>query len=618
MVVTELSQSEELRVLSTDRIYQILERLNRLDDRITSFEVVREVADHAGVGTVLLGSVAKVGEQIRISIKIQEAATGSILGAKRVDGIGQENLFSMVDELGLAIRKSLEVTEVPDAPPGPTMEELATSSIEAFRLWSEGYELFNEAKYEEVISLNRQALEIDPDFAKAHYALSVTFGIIGFQQLSQRHMMHAFELREELGEEHRLVIEAKHYDDRDETVPKALETYRQLRTLAPWRNFEYAGLLNRLERYEEAIEVAEEAIAEGTDRSAGSGVRALSHTSLAEFENARQLLEDLLQREPRSYLAHRAAGDLYLKWGRLDDAQRAYETADSLRPMDFRITAGLSTVAILRDNFDEASRIARPLLGSTSPVSQARALTEEAIVLLLRGHTVEAERLLEQRIGLGLDSVTRASFRNHLAEFYLLRGEPELALEHLEQALEEGINERLNRALHLSALAHMRSGDATAAEEKADALKVRADQLPSDRVKRRWHRLQGELALERGKTGLAISELGKAQEMLPPGPKGVGAYQPHVPIWYSLANAYLVAGDDGEAEEWFSRIVNAGFLRRTEPIRWARSHHLLAQIHERRGDTAKARQLYRRFYELWRDGDIDRDWVEEARRKSDL
>ena len=51
---------------------------------------------------------------------------------------------------------------------------------------------------------------------------------------------------------------------------------------------------------------------------------------------------------------------------------------------------------------------------------------------------------------------------------------------------------------------------------------------------------------------------------------------------------------------------------------WVRSHYLLAQIHERRGDTGTARELYRQFYELWRDGDIDRERVEEAKRKSGM
>jgi serine/threonine protein kinase len=49
MLVTDLSQSTDVDVLSTDRLYQILEDMNRLDQRVTSFEVVKEIAERAGV-----------------------------------------------------------------------------------------------------------------------------------------------------------------------------------------------------------------------------------------------------------------------------------------------------------------------------------------------------------------------------------------------------------------------------------------------------------------------------------------------------------------------------------------------------------------------------------------
>jgi hypothetical protein len=46
-----------------------------------------------------------------------------------------------------------------------------------------------------------------------------------------------------------------------------------------------------------------------------------------------------------------------------------------------------------------------------------------------------------------------------------------------------------------------------------------------------------------------------------------------------------------------------------------RAHFLLAEIHERRGDAARARQLYTRFLDHWRDGDVDRDRIVIAQRK---
>jgi hypothetical protein len=48
---------------------------------------------------------------------------------------------------------------------------------------------------------------------------------------------------------------------------------------------------------------------------------------------------------------------------------------------------------------------------------------------------------------------------------------------------------------------------------------------------------------------------------------------------------------------------------------YVRSHFLLAQILEKRGDAARARQLYARFVAFWRDGDIDRDRVAQAQQR---
>jgi ATP/maltotriose-dependent transcriptional regulator MalT len=48
---------------------------------------------------------------------------------------------------------------------------------------------------------------------------------------------------------------------------------------------------------------------------------------------------------------------------------------------------------------------------------------------------------------------------------------------------------------------------------------------------------------------------------------------------------------------------------------YARALYLLAQIHERRGESARAREQYARFVDLWRDGDLNRDWVAAAEKK---
>lgn len=86
MLVTDLSQSPQMEVLGTDRLYQILKEMNRLDERVTSFDVVQEVAQRANVTTVLLGNFVKAGESIRISVRLQEAKSGKIVTSEKVEG----------------------------------------------------------------------------------------------------------------------------------------------------------------------------------------------------------------------------------------------------------------------------------------------------------------------------------------------------------------------------------------------------------------------------------------------------------------------------------------------------------------------------------------------------
>jgi hypothetical protein len=68
----------------------------------------------------------------------------------------------------------------------------------------------------------------------------------------------------------------------------------------------------------------------------------------------------------------------------------------------------------------------------------------------------------------------------------------------------------------------------------------------------------------------------------------------HAPIWYSLASAYLSAGETKRAADWW-------------PLLYVRSFYFLGKIHENRGEMEKAREYYRRFYEYWKDGDLDRE-----------
>jgi tetratricopeptide (TPR) repeat protein len=118
------------------------------------------------------------------------------------------------------------------------------------------------------------------------------------------------------------------------------------------------------------------------------------------------------------------------------------------------------------------------------------------------------------------------------------------------------------------------------------------------------------MALDRRDTARAIAELSQAERMLQP------RSGPFVSISLSLGEAYLAAGRLEEAETRFQNLAVSGDRRTYSPVDYVRSLYFLGQAAERRGNRDKAREYYRKFLDYWAEGDMDRDRVADAKKKT--
>ncbi len=71
-------------------LYRISSDMNGVGERSIS---------EAGVETVILGSFMKVGNNIRIKIRVQDATSGETLASARVEAMTESSLFAMVADL---------------------------------------------------------------------------------------------------------------------------------------------------------------------------------------------------------------------------------------------------------------------------------------------------------------------------------------------------------------------------------------------------------------------------------------------------------------------------------------------------------------------------------------
>jgi tetratricopeptide (TPR) repeat protein/TolB-like protein len=620
MLITDLSQSPDLRVLGTDRLYQILGDLNQLDERITSFEVVQEVAERADVNTVLLGSFVKAGESIRISIKVQEAETGEILTSEKAEGVGEDSIFPMVDDLTSRIKRKLEIPRTADLSTERGLQEVTTPSVEAYRYYVEGMALQmalqNQGKSLESMALLEKAVELDPGFAMALTSLSDAHYNLGQWKEFQDYAKRAFENADRMTSRERYYIEGNYYTLKEETFAQGIEAFKK--GLELWPDHEdtrnnLAWTYGGLGRREEQIEHLEELRRRASSFPAVYFSLSFAYSTLGKQEQAHRVASDYQKSSP-GHNGHAVLGAYHLVWGELDAALDEFETAIRLSPDATGPKWGRRNAFILREEWADAESANRSLFESDELREKYNAALGLADLELYRGKSQAALESIRQAPRVYRESEEPFAGASVFgAELLLEMGRAGDALLEARkaQAIEPG-NAGEWLGLFYESLAQARLGRMKDARETAEKLRRRTAPIPSDKEKIRHHHVLGELALAEGNTDEAIRELDKAAAMLHP--RGLSGRQDpwHVPIWYSLASAHRAAGDDAKAAEWFERIAESTHEHVDWPILYVRSFYFLGKLHENSGETDRARQYYRRFVDFWKDGDLDRERVEEA------
>jgi TolB-like protein/predicted Ser/Thr protein kinase len=171
-LIADLKAGEGVLVVSRDRTLEVMRKLQArgVADEALAEAVGREV----GAGLVVGGAYQRRGDEVRVTTRVTETPTGTVLGTFKADGRMGE-IFALQDRIAEAVSSLLRVGAGPAV--GAAEE---THVVEAYEAFSRGL-VFLRAESRE--SLDRaiasfgRARELDPGYARAHMQLGVALGL---------------------------------------------------------------------------------------------------------------------------------------------------------------------------------------------------------------------------------------------------------------------------------------------------------------------------------------------------------------------------------------------------------------------------------------------------------
>ncbi|MEE9264967.1 MAG: tetratricopeptide repeat protein, partial [Vicinamibacteria bacterium] len=627
MLVTDLAQTPGLDVVSSQRIHEILKRIGHDDLDSIDKSVVAEVARKAGAGAVVVGSIFKSGDEIRIDVQVEDVASGRVLSADSVRGY---DVFPLVDELTARIRTSLHIGDQPSARP---IAEVTTPSLEAFQLYTEGYDTLLNVRYGHARTLLEEAVKIDPSFAMAHIALSFLAERRGDMAGSRDYVNKAFENLDRLPERQQLMVRARYAETTEDVPEKSVELYETLIARYPDEELAYMNLsflYHDLGRPEDAVAAVERGVKAVPQSGPLYNAYGYQLLDVGRYPEAIRALETYARLNPEEPNPHDSLAEAFLITGQPEKALENYARSREVDPSFLASHVGSAFAFAVLGRYDEFFDDVAKLQEFSDQIGWPPAAYHfmKSFGLSRVGRYQDAAAELKE----GLDVAGRAEDAGRqgalelLSALYALEqrnyretlesvGRAEALLPHVES---DWVGPLTVAGSLLAGTAEARSGNLEAARDRLDSQR---DVMDSESQSEQWWRaaLEGEVAL--AAADLAAAEVAflagepEIKMTFSLGTSIIGtAMANSLPFHDGLARVRKAQGDLDGAIEIYRDLLTPDIGSKW--VAWLEPRYVLrlARLFDETGDKEGARAEYERFLELWKDADEGLPEFKEARK----
>lgn len=575
-LAVELEQSPFLDVLSDRKVTAALRLMGRSQDQRLTGEVARELCQRVGSKAMLAGSISTLGNDYVIGLNAVNCATGDALLKQQVEARGKEDVLKALGKAATDMRRKLGESLASVQKFGTPVEEATTSSLEALKTYSMGRRLFYQMGDVAAPPYYERSVELDPNFAMAYSALSVSYSNLGQATRARENAKKAFELRDRVSERERYRISARYYTDVTGELDKAAQTCELWKQSYP-RDYLAPGNLGDV------------------------------YMKLGEWQKALRETQAVGGLEPNSATFHSNLAWIQLALNRTEDAKATVQQAQERKLDSIFLRLSLYGIAFLTN--DQQTMQQQLSWAAGRPAEDNWLFAAQADTEAYFGHLAKAREFSRRAI----DSAVHADAQETAA---LWQATEALREAEFGNARSAGQNATAAIALgpgkhvrSVAALALARAGNTAHAQTLAETLNK---ELPLDFVVQRYWlpciRAAIEINGKRPGKALEILETAAPYELAQNEPIQLGMLYPN----YLRGQAYLQARQGTQAAAEFQKIIDHRGIILNFPV-GALARLGLASAYTLQGDTAKGHAAYQDFFTLWKDAEPDIPILKQAK-----
>ena len=572
MLIRDLSQSRYLKVITMQRIYDVLKKINVDSPCAIRYRMLPEISRETGVEAVLRGSFTNYKDSLLIRVQLHHARTGEILQEQHAVGMGLAQIFGMIDEISQKVKHHMRLGYRGVSDSDMDIADLSTNSWEAYKYYSQGVNFAYKAYFGDAIHKFEQAIQMDSSFAMAQYWAGLIYTKLGRTAEAQAAIRHAMGRIKHTTPIERMKIEWLAAANRGE-YQLAFEKMQQIVKAFPddkMSRYQLAGYHYIRKELDAAMAQLAEVFKLDPEYAQAFILKSAILRDQGKYDKAIEALQQCIRLNPDDASPHHNLGELYELTGQYENAITAYQRAIELKP-DFHFsTLNLAHTYSTLGKYELAIETYQNALATVpSKELKAEVYSGLAQVALAQGKYAKAIQHIRLAANYPSSSTEQASYLAMLANIYLRKAVYDSAIVISKRAL--AIHTPNMAAYQALAIAYAESDQFEAAREIATTVDRFIDQTRLEMYRNLHTRILSKIAAAQGKYKQAIRscqrilkqnpnasslllDMGKYYEALHQPGQAIAQYKAyhtihrnHAIVCYYLARAYASAGQKRRA-----------------------------------------------------------------------